>query len=76
MSEQDRLNSEKEAHFALEVKLAKRRLSESSKKLAKLEEDKKDLDVSNRALEEEQKATQVQIQRAENTFSESTDMLP
>ena len=58
------------------MKLTKRRLTESSKMLTKLEEDKKNLDVSNQALEEERKAIQVQIQRAKNKISESTDNRP
>ena len=55
------------------MKLAQRRLSESSKKLAKFEEEKKDLDLSNQALEEERKEIQVQIQGTKNKISESTD---
>ena len=55
------------------MKLAQRRLSESSKKLAKFEEEKKDLDLSNQALEEERKEIQAEIQRAKNQISESTD---
>ena len=49
----------------------KRRLSESSKKLSKLEEEKKDLDVISQALEEERKAIQIQTIQAKNNISES-----